>query len=88
MSNQVDWSNVNYADLPYTFWGIGILSPCGRYFVGSRSEGSTIYIPNWAILDLYTHEYIDGFRYRRDAVARYNQITASVGLSYTEKTKG
>ena len=74
MSNQANWSNVNFADLPYTFSGRGILSPCGRYFVGSRSEGSTIYILNWAIIDLHTYEYVDGFRFRKDAVAYYEEL--------------
>lgn len=74
MSNQANWSNVNFADLPYTFSGRGILSPCGRYFVSSRSQGSTIYIPNWAIIDLHTYEYVDGFRFRKDAVAYYEEL--------------
>jgi hypothetical protein len=69
MSNQINWSNVNYADLPHTFYGRGILSPCGRYYVSTRSEGSQIYCLNWAMLDLYTNEYVDGFRFRKDAVA-------------------
>ncbi len=88
MSNQADWSNVNFADLPHSFYGRGIVSPCGRFYVSTRSEGSRPYSLNWAILDLYTHEYIDGFRFRRDAVASTNQLTASAGLSCTEITKG
>jgi hypothetical protein len=88
MSNQVDWSNVNYIDLPHTFYGRGIASPCGRFYVSTRSEGSRPYSLNWGVLDLHTHQFIDGFRFRRDAVANVQQLTASLGLSYTAKSKG
>lgn len=85
MSHQAKWRSVNYADLPHLFYGRGIVSPCGRFFVSVRSAGSKYNALNWGVLDLYTSQFIDGFRFRRDAVASVEQSTVSVGLSYTAK---
>ena len=70
---QVKWRKVHYDNLPHNFFSMGILSPNGRFFVGARYDYSNEYPKhsglNWGILDLYTSEYKDNFRLRRDAVA-------------------
>lgn len=69
MSNQAKWANINYVDLPHTFYGRGILSPSDRFYISVRSEKSKPNALNWGVLDLHTYEYIDGFSFRKEAVS-------------------
>ena len=69
MSNQSKWANINYVDLPHAFYNRGIVSPCGHFYISIRSEGSRPNALNWGVLNLYTHEYIDGFSFRKEAVS-------------------
>jgi hypothetical protein len=78
MSNQKNWSNINYINLPHTFYGRGIVSPSDRFYVSVRSVNSRPNALNWGVLDLYTDQYIDGFRFRKEAVAyveSYERVT-------------
>ena len=67
---KLKWKNMNYAQpLPAEFYGRGIETADGRYYVSARffnSRGSAI---NWGVINWKTNTYTDGFQYRRDAVA-------------------
>ena len=69
MTTKNKWRKADYANLPNQFSGNGIVSPCGRFYVSTRYVNSTYHALNWAVLDLYTDEFVDNFRFRRDAVA-------------------
>ena len=70
MSKKTRWSKVQYNKLPHSFSTYnGIVSPCNRYYVSTRIIGSSYNAQNWAVLDLITLDYKDGFRFRREAIA-------------------